>query len=86
MTSISGQKNGGGFRAVSELEKIRCSFAGCHRSIPRRPYVVPPEGWACLSDWGPGIPDGFYCQSHADALDAMTESGELEYIQNGGES
>jgi hypothetical protein len=68
---------------MSEPEKIRCSFAGCHRSIPRRSYVVPPEGWVCLSGWGPGIQDGFYCKPHADAIEALNDSGELEQIQTG---
>ena len=45
----------------------RCSFKGCHKTakIPRL------EGWAYLANWGPGIPDGFYCGEHAAAIDAV---------------
>jgi hypothetical protein len=36
-----------------------------------------------LSDWGPGIERGFYCKPHADALEALCDGGELDYIQSG---
>ena len=55
--------------------RYRCAFPGCHRSTDRYPYVV---GWANLCDWGPGIPDGFYCKPHADAIEALNDSGELD--------
>jgi len=70
---------------MSDEQRIYCSFSGCHRSIIRRDYFVPPEGWAYLSDWGPGIKRGFYCKPHADALEALNDSGELDYIQEGGQ-
>jgi hypothetical protein len=60
-------------------ERLRCTFDGCwQRTL--QPYT---DGWAGLSDWAPGIKDGWYCKPHADALEALYESGELEYIQRG---
>jgi hypothetical protein len=48
-------------------EKIRCTWDGCWRSS-KQPYA---DGWAHLMLWGPGVPDGFYCKPHADAIDAV---------------
>lgn len=60
----------------------RCTFEGCHRSVELpEVYRLPPPGWVHLSAWGPGVPDGLYCQPHADALEALLESGELDTLQ-----
>jgi hypothetical protein len=59
-------------------ERIFCSFCGCWRTTVQ-PYT---DGWSGLAAWGPGIPDGWYCKPHADALEALSDSGELEYIQS----
>src|SRR5215472_977420 len=67
--------------AMSNERKYRCSFEGCHRSTTQHPYLA---GWANLGGWGPGIPEGFYCKPHADAIVALDESGEIEYIQRSG--
>jgi hypothetical protein len=58
--------------------KHRCAFGGCWRTSAQ-PYT---DGWANLCDWGLGIPDGFYCGPHADAIEALNDSGELDYIQS----
>jgi len=60
-----------------ERKSVVCSFEGCWRRSTR-PY---PDGWSYLAAWGPGIKDGFYCQPHADALEALNISGELDHIQ-----
>jgi hypothetical protein len=54
--------------------KIRCTYAGCWRTTTQ-PYS---DGWANLSDWGPAVPDGFYCRPHADALEQVLEQGGFE--------
>jgi hypothetical protein len=61
-----------------EDDPIRCTFAGCHRST-FQPGI---DGWAALVRWGPGIEDGWYCKPHADAIEALDESGELDRIQS----
>jgi hypothetical protein len=71
------------------MEKIRnyCTFSGCpkHFDAPGA-IMVPPKGWAHLSEWGVGVRDGFYCEAHADALEAMLMSGELETLQAGAQA
>jgi hypothetical protein len=56
---------------------IQCAFSGC-RQTTWQPYT---DGWASLMGWGAGIPDGWYCKPHADAIDALDKSGELDSIQ-----
>ncbi len=58
----------------NEAHKIRCTWADCWRTTIQ-PYS---DGWANLSDWGPAVPDGFYCKPHADALEAVLEEGGFE--------
>jgi hypothetical protein len=48
-------------------DPIRCTFSGC-RAKTWQPYA---DGWAGLASWGPGIPDGFYCRAHADAIESL---------------
>ena len=62
-------------------DRSKCTFPGCHRSTNRHPYLV---GWCSLGGWGPGIPDGWYCGPHGDAIEALNDSGELDCRQNGG--
>jgi len=59
---------------------IRCTFAGCWRTT-WQPYA---DGWSGLAAWGPGIENGWYCKAHADAIEALDESGELDRIQAAG--
>jgi hypothetical protein len=62
----------------------RCQFEGCLRTVEwPEVFTLPPEGWSWLQDWGPGVPEGMYCKPHADALEALLVSGELESIQRG---
>ena len=57
-----------------------CTFKGCPKKTVE--FVgLPPEGWTYLAGWGPGVPDGMYCQEHADALEELHLSGELEEEQ-----
>jgi hypothetical protein len=39
------------------------------------------DGWANLVDQGPGLPDGYYCKAHADAL-KVEEDGGLDDFEN----
>jgi hypothetical protein len=68
---------------TDEVMRTRCSFPGCHRSTTRMWRGT--DDWPFLASWGPGIPDGFYCKPHADALEALSDSGELDHIQSGAE-
>lgn len=52
-------------------KKIQCSFWGCERTT-LHPYA---DGWANLTEWGPSVKNGFYCQAHADALEAVLLEG-----------
>jgi hypothetical protein len=61
--------------------RIRCAFEGCHKTTDQANGLVPPKGWCFLSDWGPGIADGYYCRAHRDAIEQLEESGELEFLQ-----
>jgi hypothetical protein len=49
------------------IQCIKCTFRGC-RARTFQPYT---DGWANLSAWGPGIPDGWYCGPHADAIERV---------------
>jgi hypothetical protein len=51
--------------------RIRCCWHDCwrHTAQPWR------DGWSHLADWGPAVKDGFYCQAHADALEAVLDDG-----------
>ena len=51
-----------------------CTFEGCHRTS-ERPIA---SGWVLLTDWGPGIKNGFYCPQHVAALEALHVSGDLD--------
>ncbi|PWT93398.1 MAG: hypothetical protein C5B54_01915 [Acidobacteria bacterium] len=55
-----------------------CTFKGCKKTseAPRAK-----DGWSFLAKWGPGIPDGYYCREHVEALEALLVSGELEEAQ-----
>jgi len=39
------------------------------------------DGWANC-DWGPGIPGGYYCPAHADAIEKVLEEGGLDDPEN----
>jgi hypothetical protein len=55
--------------------KIQCPFFNeCHAATDQ-PTA---DGWAHLSSWGPGIPDGWYCSAHADAIEQVLEAGGFE--------
>jgi len=57
----------------------RCAYKGCwHRTS--QPTL---DGWTNLGPWGPGI--GWYCKPHAAALEALEESGELDWLMSGGD-
>lgn len=58
-------------RGANDGTKIRCKWEGCWRTTCH-PYA---DGWAYLSDWGPAVKEGFYCQAHADALEAVLMDG-----------
>jgi hypothetical protein len=60
-----------------ERPKHKCAFDGCP-ARSEQPYT---DGWASLSDWGPGIKDGFYCKAHAAALEEMLMDGSFQEIQ-----
>ena len=49
------------------MAKHRCTFEGCGKTTAR-PGA---DGWAYLSDHGPGVPDGLYCRAHAEAIEAV---------------
>jgi hypothetical protein len=52
----------------------RCTFEGCYRSTESPGK----DEWSYLEDWGPGVRDGFYYKPHADALEELLMSGEIE--------
>ena len=47
-------------------QPMRCAFEGCHRTSDQ-----PDDDFAYLAGWGPGVPDGYYCREHADALEVI---------------
>lgn len=47
----------------------RCTFDGC-RNTTESPVS---DRWRWLQDWGPGIPDGYYCPDHAHAIEAIVD-------------
>lgn len=53
---------------------VKCAWAGCLATADR----PAPAGWVWLAEWGPGIPDGFYCPDHAAAIEAVREQGGLD--------
>jgi hypothetical protein len=66
---------------TDDNQKIRCTWKGCWRTT-WQPYT---DGWAGLGGWGPGIPDGWYCKAHADAIEALDQTGELDWLMSGGQ-
>jgi hypothetical protein len=56
------------------MHTTRCCWEGCWRSTTQ-PYK---DGWSHLFSWPPPIQDGFYCQAHADAIEAVSDEGRLE--------
>jgi hypothetical protein len=52
--------------------RICCSLEGCWRSTTRHPFL---DDWTYLASWGPAVKDGYYCQAHADALEAVLLEG-----------
>jgi hypothetical protein len=61
----------------AELVRRRWAFEGCLKFFDGPELLLlPPEGWAHVSEWGPGVPDGFYCEFHADVLERLHMSGE----------
>jgi hypothetical protein len=61
-------------RDESPGRRIRCAWDGCWRHTSQ-PYT---DGWANLVSWGPAVQDGFYCQPHAEALEAVLMDGGFE--------
>jgi hypothetical protein len=45
----------------------RCAFEGCWKTSEHLML----DGWGYLSDWGPGVPDGYYCREHKEAIEAI---------------
>jgi hypothetical protein len=45
----------------------RCEFEGCNKTS-EHPRL---QGWSYLTDWGPGVPDGYYCPEHKEAIEAI---------------
>ena len=62
---------GMGQAAMTSDKKIRCAWDGCWRTT-EHPYA---DGWAYLCSWPPPIRDGYYCQAHADAIEAVEMDG-----------
>jgi hypothetical protein len=58
----------------------RCSFKGCPKTVEYpQTFFLPPSGWAHFGDgWGPGIPEGLYCQAHGEALEQLEMNGDLD--------
>jgi hypothetical protein len=57
----------------------RCSF-GDHNELQCRATTEQPtvDGWPYLESWGPGIPDGYYCPAHADAIERLEGADEQD--------
>jgi hypothetical protein len=53
---------------------MKCSFDGCYART-ERPYA---DGWSSLTNYGPGIRDGFYCREHAAAIERVLLDGGLD--------
>lgn len=47
--------------------KIRCAWDGCWKTTEH----LSVDGWSYLAAWGPPVNDGYYCQAHAAALEAV---------------
>jgi hypothetical protein len=57
----------------------RCSFKGCPKTVEYpQTFCLPPAGWTYFEDWGPGLPEGLYCQAHADAIAQLGMNGGLD--------
>jgi hypothetical protein len=52
-------------------KKIRCTWEGCWKTTTQ-PFT---DGWASLDGWPSPIKDGYYCQAHADAIEAVDLDG-----------
>jgi hypothetical protein len=49
----------------------KCSYKGCRATTTQ--WLD--DGWSNLVDWGPAVPDGYYCPAHAEALEAVLMEG-----------
>ena len=56
---------------------IACAWKGC-RATTERPGK---EGWSWLADWPPPIADGFYCSTHAQAIEDDLLLGICEWCE-----
>jgi hypothetical protein len=58
-----------------------CAFKVCHKAVEYpEVFMLPPDGWAWLSGWGPGVKDGMYCKPHASALEELLMAGGLNDV------
>jgi len=52
----------------------KCAAKGC-AATTTTPGI---DRWAWIQDWGEGVPDGFYCPKHGDALENFYHPTEPE--------
>jgi hypothetical protein len=60
----------------------RCSWKCCHAITTQWRE----DGWSNLSDWGPAVPDGYYCPARAAALEAVLLEGGFDDPEDDGRS
>jgi hypothetical protein len=54
----------------------QCAYPGCPATTNNR------LRWAYLMDWPGGLPDGYYCPAHAEALEAVLGEGGFDEPEN----
>jgi hypothetical protein len=54
----------------------QCAYPGCPATTDNR------LRWRYLADWLGGLPDGFCCSAHSDALEAIEAEGGFDDPEN----
>ena len=56
-----------------------CTFAGCPNTTEKPKQDL----WRWLSNWHPGIPDGYYCPDHAAKIEAaeINDTAAIEIVK-----
>jgi len=60
---------------------INCAFPGCKATHPgSSARMMPPADWAWIEH--PSLPSGWYCRTHADAIDDEQRLGQRQWCES----